>query len=297
MSERDEIEALKWMYGTDGEGTTNYPENIIKWNYSPEALQKILENLGFTILKTTATCSGYGFQTTAAKINPMHIYEGHITSQNGEDGIIWFIFDKIGRENNNAIEIGYSESGGNNIDLLVQREGWSSLVIDKQFNYPFIAKKNQTALEAEVNAENINELLKTCGWDINVDLFSLDVDGNDFWILKALQIKPRVIVVEYNASFGPDKSITVKYNPNFNRLHSYYHGASLKAFTKLANQKGYTLIGCDSCGCNAFYVRNDLMLSKLPIPTVESAYVPCLHREGSWQSQWEQIKNLDYVEI
>ncbi len=297
LTERDEVEALKWMYGTAGDGTTNYPENHIQWNYSTDALSTILENIGFTIIQTVVTCNGYGFQTTAAKLNPMHMHEGHITSQNGEDGIIWYLFDKIGWQNKNAIEIGYSESGGNNVDLMVQREGWRSLVIDKQFNYPFIQKKNQTAITASVTAENVNELLSREGWTGEVDLFSLDVDGNDYWIWKALALKPRVVVVEYNASFGPEQSVTTKYNPDFKRVHSYYHGASLKALTKLATEKGYTLIGCDSCGCNAFYVRSDLVTSELPAPTVEAAYVACLHREGSWQSQWEQIKNLDYVEI
>jgi hypothetical protein len=285
------------MYGTDGEGTTNYPENNIKWNYSPESLSSVLENIGFTIIHRVATCNGYGFQITAAKLNPMHVHEGHISSQNGEDGIIWWLFDKVGRQNRNAIEIGYSESGGNNVDLMVQREGWSSLVIDKQFNYPFIPKKNQIAISAEVTAENVNELLTREGWNGDVDLFSLDVDGNDYWIWKALTIKPRVVIVEYNASFGPNNSITAKYNPDFKRVHPYYHGASLKALTKLAAEKGYSLIGCDSCGCNAFYVRNDLVTVDLPKPTVERAYVPCIHRGGSWQSQWEQVNSLEYVEI
>ena len=91
------------------------------------------------------------------------------------------------------------------------------------------------------------------------DVLSVDIDGNDYWVLDALEaVRPRIVVVEYNASFGPERSVTIPYTRAFYgyRAHSsgYYHGASLTALARLGERKGYVLAGCDSRGVNAFLV-------------------------------------------
>jgi hypothetical protein len=101
-----------------------------------------------------------------------------------------------------------------------------------------------------------------------VDILSIDVDGVDYWLWRAATaISPRIVIIEYNASFGPEASVTVPYEPEFDRtekgVNGHYHGASITALARLANQKGYVLLGCDRAGANAFFLRADLLNDSL----------------------------------
>ena len=93
-------------------------------------------------------------------------------------------------------------------------------------------------------------------------MLSIDIDGNDYWIWKAINcIKPRLVVIEYNSFFGPKIAATVQYKTKFiwdHRNKKSYYGASLKALEKLGKKKGYNLIGVDTNGVNAFFIRKDL---------------------------------------
>jgi hypothetical protein len=114
-----------------------------------------------------------------------------------------------------------------------------------------------------ITAENINALLETHGHTGSIDLLCIDLDGVDYWIWKALDvIKPRVVVVEYQCIWGPDRSVTVPYDPQFKALfegkYGVYNSASLAAFVKLGALKGYRLVGCQRYGYNAFFIRNDV---------------------------------------
>ena len=89
-------------------------------------------------------------------------------------------------------------------------------------------------------------------------LFSLDIDGNDLYVLtEALNhIKPVVICVEYNAKFPPPLSLSIRFDPNFRWQGDDYHGASLQAFCDLLTD--YRLVSCNLSGSNAFFVRRDV---------------------------------------
>jgi hypothetical protein len=96
-------------------------------------------------------------------------------------------------------------------------------------------------------------------------------------------VSPRILIVEYNSVFGPEAAITVPYDPGFVRSEKHpswlYWGASIAALTRLANQKGYALVGGNRAGNNAFYVRRDV-LGDLPEVSVEQAYAPSRFRES-----------------
>jgi hypothetical protein len=103
---------------------------------------------------------------------------------------------------------------------------------------------------------------------------SIDIDGNDYWVWKAIDgYSPRVVAIEYNASIPSDKSLAVEYCANDGWDGSNYFGASLLAMTKLGLSKGYVLVACDSVGANAFFVRQDLA-EKFPKKTIEEIYNP-----------------------
>jgi hypothetical protein len=111
-----------------------------------------------------------------------------------------------------------------------------------------------------ITAENIETLFEKYSVPPEFDLLSIDIDGNDYWVWKAIQnFHPRVVIMEYNANKGPNLSVTIPYDPAFRWDGSDYQGASLKALEKLGREKGYTLVATDPCGVNAFFVLAPLV--------------------------------------
>ena len=114
-----------------------------------------------------------------------------------------------------------------------------------------------------VTRENINSVFSLNGFEGDIGLLSIDIDGNDYWIWDAIEvITPRIVICEYNSIFGCEDAVTIPYEPNFNRTKAHfsnlYFGASLPALCYLANKKGYIFIGSNSAGNNAFFIRKDI---------------------------------------
>ena len=190
-------------------------------------------------------------------------------SQNEEDGIIQEIFCRIGITNKNFIEIGVGNGLENNT-LYLFLQGWRGLWIEgnsdfiDQINEKFFSYLNNGSLIVEhawVKKDNINQLIKkNNGLSKEIDLLSLDVDGNDYHVLEAIEpLEARVIILEYNPKYRPPVKWVMKYNPNHSFDGSVYYGASLKSFEILLAKKGYKLVGCNLYGVNAFFVREDLV--------------------------------------
>ena len=207
-----------------------------------------------------------------------------VYSQCDEDGIIQEIFRRIGTGNRVFVEFGV-ETGVqcNTAKLLV--EGWQGLWIEGSSAYvaqiqdslnPFIRERRLRIIESFVTAENINELLSHGGVAGDIDLLSIDIDRNDYWVWKAIEVvKPRVVVIEYNATLRPPMSLVVPYEPMQSWDGSNYFGASLEALTRLGRQKGYRLVGCSFSGANAFFVHEDFAGDHFLDPaTAEEHYEP-----------------------
>ena len=210
-------------------------------------------------------------------------YGFKVYSQCDEDGIIQEIFRRIGATNRVFVEFGV-ESGRecNSVKLLV--EGWRGLWLDGSPQYydqilarfrPFIDDRRLGVTQAFITAENINGLIGQ-GVRGEIDLLSIDIDYNDYWVWKAIDvISPRVVVIEYNATLRPPLSLVVPYDPNGMWQGSNYHGASLEALVRLGASKGYRLVGCNYAGSNAFFVRDDLAKDLFLDPaTAEEHYEP-----------------------
>jgi hypothetical protein len=185
-------------------------------------------------------------------------------SQNGEDGILLELYRRAGSTNQRSVEIGCGMNGGNS-GFLVRECGWQGLMVDG--NPKAIAKvkiryggSDVTIVHQLVSRENVNALLQAHGFDGPVDLLSIDVDGMDYWIWEAINCCfPRIVVMEYNWLFGPDRAVTVPYRADFSLAASKYRGfrgASLKALTYLARRKGYRLVATEQV--NAFFLRHDV---------------------------------------
>ena len=237
-------------------------------------------------------------------------WEFKFHSQNGEDGILIYIFSKVGVTNRCFVEFGIEWGIECNTANLSLNFGWHGLLMDcdescvrwAELYYQRMLgarSSNVKIIQCHVAMENIDKVLLDNGIEGEIDLLSIDIDGNDYWVWKAITVvNPRVVVIEYNASFGYEKSLVVKYDPNFDRYKKHpsglYFGASLAALTKLANSEGYVLVGCDSNGVNAFFVRKDVAEGKLPEVSVQEAYFPRSGRPENTSEQFELIQHLDF---
>jgi hypothetical protein len=135
------------------------------------------------------------------------------------------------------------------------------------------------AVSAFITRENINDLLQTSGFGEDLGILSVDLDGNDYHVLERIErFKPRILISEFNALYGPVRKIATVYDPAFNRFKCHYtakhYGASLAAVTYLANKRGYSLVGTNKTSHNAFFVRNDLLNDRLEVLSPEQAYAP-----------------------
>ncbi len=109
--------------------------------------------------------------------------------------------------------------------------------------------------------DNIDAVLAKHGFNREVEIFSIDVDGIDYWLWEASTvISTRHLIIEYNASFGPETSVAVPYEPSFDRTtkgaDGHYRCASITALAKLGAKKGYALLGCDAFGANPFFTSS-----------------------------------------
>ena len=201
-------------------------------------------------------------------------------SQFNEDGILLCLFATLGARSRIFVEIGSDFSGSpvyripqNNTLNLALNHDWMGLVLDgdpehiaaaERFTRSSLATAGMHPVfrQALVTRENINTLIGSAGIEGEVDLFSLDVDGVDYWLWDALTIiRPRVVVVEYNRLWRTDDAVTVPYAADFvspwgsdDPIRKDFFGASLPAFVSLAGRKGYRLIGFNIYRNNAFFM-------------------------------------------
>ena len=211
-------------------------------------------------------------------------YGAKAYSQNDEDGILAEIFRRIGTTDKTFVEIGAGDGMENNtVALLLQ--GWRGLWVESDGTKSARAKTNLAAFvgsdqlrieDVLVTRDNIDPLLQKTAPGTHPDLLSIDVDGNDYHLWQAVHsISPRVVVIEYNASWFPPMSLAAAYQERFEWKHNTYFGASLKALERLAERKGYHLVGCCFAGVNAFFVRADLCETHFSQPyTAENHYEP-----------------------
>ena len=219
-------------------------------------------------------------------------YEFQVFSQWGEDGIISYLVNNVDIENNFFIEFGVENYLESNTRFLLKKFNWSGLIIDSsQKNIDYI-KKDKIYWQHDINAlcefisrENINKIFLENISQKNIGLLSIDIDGNDYWVWKAITtIDPSIVVIEYNSILGSSKNYTVPYSKNFDRNKAHYsnlyYGASLPALVKLGKEKGYALVTCNSAGNNAFFVKKNLLNDKVKELSIKEAFQERKFRES-----------------
>ena len=195
-------------------------------------------------------------------------FEHRAFSQDGSDGILAEIFRRIGEGDRYFVEFGVGNGLENNTALLLS-QGWKGLWIDGDREQVATARTTfaaelssgqLTLLNEFITAENIEQLFQAAGVPGEPTLISIDIDGNDYWVWKAIeQYRPRVFELEYNAVYPPGARWVMEYNPTHVWGQNSYHGASLESLFELGREKGYTLVACSLGGINAYFVRDDLL--------------------------------------
>ncbi|MEZ5569503.1 MAG: hypothetical protein R3E54_14360 [Halioglobus sp.] len=239
-------------------------------------------------------------------------------SQFGEDGILHYLFSVIGTVNKRCIEMCAGIGSECNSANLILNHGWQGLLIDgnRQHveqglaffgSHPDSKVLPPRYLHRWITRDNVNSLLEDANFSGEIDLLSIDMDGVDYWIWEAITaVDPRVVVVEFMAHFG-DAPVTVPYRDDFaaqwvplthpaekaaaakngslpDNLSSFsqwtmYGGASLAAFNKLARRKGYRLVGANSVGNNAFFIRNGIAEALFPEVPESACYNALFHHK------------------
>ena len=197
-------------------------------------------------------------------VDDLTAYELKGFSQNGEDGVIAEIMRRLGIPQGTFVEFGIESGSEGNCVYLAEARGWSGLFIEGDpEHFTRLERRYQDrgriqTVGAMVGPDNINDLIRTAGLEDDVDLLSIDIDGNDYWVWKAVDaITPSVVCIEYNADIAPGVRAVQPFDPNISWNGSNYYGASLAALEDLGSKKGYTLVHTDLTGVNAFFVRND----------------------------------------
>jgi hypothetical protein len=188
-----------------------------------------------------------------------------VYSQNDEDGILEEIFRRLGIGAGRFVELGV-EDGLECNSLYLIHKGWRGIWIEgaqsrrpaiEQTFGSIIGRRLQVAF-GWMTAESFNPVLRGLGVERDLDFLSIDIDGNDIYLLGALEIRPKVICIEYAAKFRPNLSKKITYDPTRTWAGTDYMGSSLKAVTDVAEGLGYRLVGTNITGANAFFVRGDL---------------------------------------
>jgi hypothetical protein len=200
--------------------------------------------------------------------------ERNVYSQNGEDGIIEWVFSRIPPRHRVCVEFGAWDGRNlSNTFNLVAHHGWKAVYIEadpRKFEdlkrtaaaYPGIAPlccrvaaSGESSLDRILERQNIPD---------DFDLLSIDIDGNDYDVWEAIERHhPTMVIVEYNVSFPPDYKF-------IDRGGSAYMGTSPASFAELAKRKGYALLGC--VGTNLLFLREQYFSALGVKPqTVEAA--------------------------
>ena len=245
-----------------------------------------------------------------------------VFSQTGEDGIIDYLLYSLNIKVPKFVEIGVGDYRESNTRYIFQKNCSKGLIVDKNKNLEKKVSKivklwkgDLTVTETVVTSENILHILNSNEFDNNLDVFSLDVDGIDYWILEVLPEKlSKIVILEYNPTFGSNLEITVPNLNDFDRKKYHYsflcYGASLQAFIKLMNKKKYVFVGTNIACYNAFFVlESEINKLNLNLPDINdlTRYTTSYIRDSrsidgklnylSGKQKLKEIENCEVIDL
>jgi len=216
-----------------------------------------------------------------------------VFSQFDEDGVILFCLSVAGGSSGRFVDIGAGDGViSSNTANLALNLGFHGLFVDareaevergRRFyaTHPDTRERPPVFLREFVTRENVNDILRGAGFEGEIDFLSIDIDGNDYWILEAVKcVQPRLICIETHTELGLDDFVA-PYDPDFDWRRAppgSRIGASPLAITRLAERLGYRLVGANLYGFNTLYLRADIV----PVNVLPSIELEELFRHGSY---------------
>ena len=219
--------------------------------------------------------------------------EFKVFSQWGEDGIIDYLIKNLEIKEKKFLEIGVQNYTESNTRYLMISKNWSGYIIEANKedvenikNQDIYWKYKLKAICDFIDLDNIERIISENKIPNNLGLLSIDIDGNDYWILKKIiKLNPDIIITEYNARLGFEEALSFPYEKKFDRKKNHHsticYGASLKAFYLLCKKNGYAFVGCNSSGNNAFFVKENLIKNtNIKELDLEEGFIDCKFRES-----------------
>ncbi len=264
------------------------------------------------IIGLTKGCAMMGARSVDLKFPQTWEFSGF--SQNGEDGILDVLRKHLKISNRYFIEIGSADGIDNNSAWLTIAEKYQGMMIEGSPDLVTRAKRmvghyslGLQIVNMFVDVDTISKI-KDLAQFSDPDVMSLDIDGIDYYVAKALLnegFRPKIFVVEYNSVFGPSESKTIKYTRNFvySKAHSseLYYGVSIAGWKKFFAENGYKFVTVDRNGVNAFFVDPDHFDSEF-LSNVESVHfsenqLQLLKFRSGYENQFTLIQHMDFQEI
>ncbi|MDR3792566.1 MAG: hypothetical protein P4L03_04205 [Terracidiphilus sp.] len=234
-------------------------------------------------------------------------------SQFEEDGILLYVLSVIGMKTRKVVEICCGDGDECMAANLILNHGYSGYLFDgdvesiRRARSFYLRKKDcmlsQPSIQhAWITRSNVNQLLLDVGASGEVDLLSLDIDGNDYYIWEAISaINPRLCVFETHNVIPANLSLTIPYTDDFycwkkQGAERDFRSVSLLAMKKLSQAKGYRLIGAHRHGFNVFFLRNDIAQAEFPEVSVEQVHDNPFTRQAQAE-RWPPVKNMDWKQV
>ena len=235
-------------------------------------------------------------------------------SQNGEDGIIDYLSRKVDRANRYFVEIGASKGMENNTSWLAVGRKYNGLWVEGNSSNSKTAEKmiaplnlGVECLNMQVTPDNVSDV-KEKALHADPDVFSLDIDGMDYYVMKALfeqGFRPKICVVEYNSAFGPEMKSTIAFRDNFDyeEAHSskLYFGVSISGWKTFFERNEYDFVTVDSNGVNALFVAREAFdpefVSGLKGLDYRENYYQTRKFKSSWMEQYKYISDMEFMDI
>ncbi len=209
------------------------------------------------------------FSNLGHKTLPLSKFEYPISEKNGvtDEGLIDYIFTVIEPSTKFCIEFG----AGNGSDFLGVRDlllnkHFGGLLIEgspnlaAQLRATYADRDDVKTIESFITKDNIEEIFSSNGVPSQPDFLMIDIDGNDYHIWESItNYEPKVVCIEYNASYGPDEDFVVEYDPDLSWQHDDYHSASIKKMVELGTSKGYSLLHVKMVGDNLYFVKDEYL--------------------------------------
>jgi hypothetical protein len=229
-----------------------------------------------------------------------------------EDGHLLYLLTLAGSTSRTVVEISSQDGRVCMATNLLVHHRWQGFLFDGD---PVFVREGQRFFAAHpatrsappvmraewFTRENVNQVLRTAGVPDEVDVLSLDIDGNDLYLWGAMKMRPRILICEFNNAIPSELALTIPYRPDFSFAalpaeQSMFRSASLAAFVAVGRRKGYRLVGTNALGFNAVFLRDDVLAAEMPeVPASTLDAIPAV--EEVRRQWWPRLSHLPWSEV